>query len=141
MNAGRPLLCMFFLLFFALSPLIFCLLWKITEKLILIPKNDFDQQTACRTLVCWLKYTTSFPFGQICPVTNWLYYELWLTHAVKPSIRWAFVLQLLSFFHSLFLSFFLSFFYLILFLSGCNFHDCPTPVSFGKTIKFWQIQI
>ena len=31
---------------------------KIREKLVLTPKNDFDQRTGCRAPVGWSKYTT-----------------------------------------------------------------------------------
>ena len=38
---------------------IFLHLWqKKAEKVVLVSKNDFDQQTVCGAPICWLKYTT-----------------------------------------------------------------------------------
>ena len=61
--AGRPFFYCMFLCGFLLFFLYFVLL--VTEKSCFsIKKIDYDQCTACRAPVCWLKYTTSILFRQ-----------------------------------------------------------------------------
>ena len=57
--------------------------------------NDFDQRTACRSLVCWSKYTTSIkqkctPRNNVCPQTRHVFLDdimtqSELTISIAPS--------------------------------------------------------